>query len=500
MKKLGIFLALSLAVFSASAPAAAAKDELIVGHVADIRTLDPVQGSDNISANIHLNMFDNLVFINQKGELEPMLAESWEQPSPNVYVFHIRKGVKFHNGDECTAEDVKFTLDRAKSPIGVAAHALIKGVVSVDVIDRYTVKIVLDEPSSPFLYALGESWGGIVSKKAVEAGIHPTTPIGTGPFKFVQWLKGDKVILERFDDYWGEKPTFKRLVQRAIPETPSRTIELESGGVDIIFDVHHTDMQRIKDNPKLRLVRYPSFVVQYFGINCRHKPLDDERVRQAIFLAVDTVAMQKVVFRGVGYAPTCPLPKGFPFSAADSYPPHERNVEKAKALLAEAGVKLPLKLTMWTSETKERIDGATIVQNMLADVGIEASIRVMEMGALYDALLKGEHDIFFLGWGNNLPDPEYSFARTFCTRGIGSNNYSFFSDPEFDKVMDEGRVSSDRAERQAAYKRAQEILMEKVPAVWWSVGEMVIGTRANVEGFEPLPKTMSRLWKVHFKD
>lgn len=210
--------------------------------------------------------------------------------------------------------------------------------------------------------------------------------------------------------------------------------------------------------------------------------------------------MQKVVFRGVGYAPTCPLPKGFPFSAADSYPPHERNVEKAKALLAEAGVKLPLKLTMWTSETKERIDGATIVQNMLADVGIEASIRVMEMGALYDALLKGEHDIFFLGWGNNLPDPEYSFARTFCTRGIGSNNYSFFSDPEFDKVMDEGRVSSDRAERQAAYKRAQEILMEKVPAVWWSVGEMVIGTRANVEGFEPLPKTMSRLWKVHFKD
>ena len=164
---------------------AQAKDTLTIANTADIRTLDPVRGADNVSANVHLQMFENLVYINAQGRIEPMLAESWERPTPAEWIFHIRKGVKFHSGEECTAEDVKFTLDRALSPIGVAAHALIKGIESVDVLDRYTVKITLKRPETPFLYALAESWGGIVSKKAVESGLHDTTPIGTGPFKFV---------------------------------------------------------------------------------------------------------------------------------------------------------------------------------------------------------------------------------------------------------------------------------------------------------------------------
>ncbi len=496
MKKKSLLLAL-LGMLCVAVPCVA-KDRLVMANTADARTLDPVRGSDNVSANVQLQMFDNLVYLNKEGKVEPMLAESWERPDAKTYVFHIRHGVKFHTGDECTAEDVKFTLDRAMGPEGVAAHALIKGLDKVEVVDPYTVKLTLKQPESPFIFALGESWAGIVSKKAVEAGIHPATPIGTGPFKFVKWVKGDRVEMERFDDYWGDKPQYKYLTIRAIPETSSRTIELESGGVDIIYRVHHTDLRRIEENPKLKLLRSPSFYTEYMGINCEKKPLDDVRVRKAISLAIDTIGMQKVVWRGIGYAPAAPLPKGFPFSD-DEIPPHVQNVEEAKKLLAEAGVK-DLHLELWTSDTKERIDASTIVQNMLAEVGITVDIKVMEYGTFLEGLLSGKHDLFMNGWGNNLPDPEYSFGRTFHSKGIGGNNYSRFRNEEFDAVMDKGLVAVDDAERAVAYKRAQEILIDQVPAVWWSVGETIVGTRADVENFDIGPRGMSRLWKARFTD
>lgn len=488
---------LSLLAITALTPAWA-RDEVKVANGADARTLDPVKGSDNVSANVQLQMFDNLVFINAQGGLDPMLAESWDRPEPNVFVFHLRKGVKFHNGEECTAEDVKFTLDRALSPEGVMAHALIKGIEKVEIVDKYTVKIVLKDSESPFIYALGESWGGIVSKKAVESGFHDKTPTGTGPFKFVEWIKGDRVVLERFDDYWGDKPSFKRLVIRAIPETSSRTIELESGGIDVAYRVHHTDINRILDNPKLHLLRHPSFRTEYMGMNCAKKPLDDVRVRQAISLAIDTVGMQKAVWRGIGYAPSSPLPKGFPFHD-DSIEPPVYDVEKAKELLDEAGVK-NLTLNLWTNESKERIDAATIVQNMLAEIGITVHVKVMEYGAFLEGLKAGDHDLYMNGWGNNLPDPEYSFGRGFHTKGMGSNNYSFFSNKEFDDAMDRGLHAVDDADRAGAYKEVQRILLEQVPAIWWSVGETIVATRADITDFDMNARDMSRLWKIRFSD
>ena len=180
MKKTFVFLA---ALFLCLSPmmVLAAEDTLIVANGADIRVLDPLPSSENVSANVLLQMFENLVFIAPDGSLEPMLAEGWEQPTPTSYVFHIRKGVKFHNGEECTADDVKFTLDRAKTPLGTSAHALIKDLTDVEVLDRYTVKINLGRPVTPFLYALGESWAGIVNKKAVEEGDPAKNPVGTGP-------------------------------------------------------------------------------------------------------------------------------------------------------------------------------------------------------------------------------------------------------------------------------------------------------------------------------
>ena len=493
MKKLLLVL---IALF-VGASAGWAKDTLVVANTADIRTLDPLQGADNVSANVHLQMFDNLVFIAPDGSIVPMLAQRWEQTSPTSYTFYLTQGVKFHNGLECTAEDVKFTLDRAMGPQGTLARVLIKDLDNVEVLDKYTVKVNLKRPVTPFLYALAESWGGIVNKEAVESGLHEKTPIGTGPFKFVSWTKSDKVVLERFDDYYGQKPVFKNLIVRALPETSSRMIELESGAIDIAYRVHHTDTKRLEENPRLQLLRKPSFRVDYLGFNCSKPPLDDVRVRQAIAKAIDIVGVQKAIWHGFGYAPASPLPKGFPYSD-ETLKPHEQNIEAAKALLKEAGIdKLALKL--WTNESKERIDAATIIQNMLAEIGITVSINVMEYGTFLDSCRRGEQELFMSGWGNNLPDPEYSLSRSFHSLGVGANNFSFFKNAEFDELMSKGVETPDGPERAAIYKKVQGIMLDQMPALYWSVQEDLVGASSNVKNLEMHPRAFYRLWLVTFE-
>lgn len=478
-------------------PAVHARDTLVVANFADIRTLDPVLGSENVTANVHLQMYDNLVYINNDGVIDPMLAESWEYLDPTTIVFHLKKGVKFHNGEDCTAEDVKFTMDRAMSPFGVAASVLVRPIESVEARDPHTVVFKLKYPFTPFLMALGESWGGIVSKKAVESGVHDKTPMGTGPFKFVEWRKGDRVVLERFDGYHGQKPAYKTLVIRTIPENSARTIELESGGVDIAYNIFFHDIKRIESNPKLKLLRMKTNRVCMFGFNMEKKPLDDVRVRQALVKAIDVVGMQRAVWRGVGEAPNGPIPPGVKYYDK-SLKPHVQDIDGAKALLKEAGVSNP-KLVLMTSEEKDMVDAATIIQSMLGEVGVDVEIKVLEYGAYYDSLSRGHHDMYLTTWGNNLPDPEYSFSRRFGKVGIPELNYSRFNNPEFEALLQKGVALPEGPEREEVYVEMQRLFMKEAPAVYWNVYENIVGTSANVENFELRKLDFYKLWPVTFK-
>lgn len=494
MKKFAIHILLvALALCFYYGTALAVQDTMTVAMHADIRVLDPLPSTENVSANVLLQMFDTLLYIAPDGSLQPMLAERWEQPSPTTYRFYIKKGVKFHNNEEATAEDVKFTLDRALSPAGVTAHALIRDLKSVDVIDKYTVQLNMKNPSTPFLFALGESWAGIVNKKAVTKGDPVTQPIGTGPFKFVSWRKADRVILERFEDYHGKKPNFKNLILRAIPEASSRTIELQSGGVDVAINIHFTDFKRIEKDKNLKLLRAPSNRTEFFELNIERETLKDVRVRRAIKMALDIPGLQRAVWRGVGSTPTAPLAPGMQYSIAKNTPMPQQNVEGAKKLLSEAGVK-NLKLTLVTYEFKEYQDAATIVQNMLADVGIEVVIRVLEMGAYYDVLRNGDFDISTSAWGNNLPDAEFFFGRKFHSNSIGALNYSRYNNPKFDECVERGRRTPEGSDRAAAYAEAQQLLIQDVPIIPWSIGEVIVGTSNKVKGFEMDPRNMFRFW------
>jgi peptide/nickel transport system substrate-binding protein len=498
MKKM-LLIVLLLTFFIPAPSSFAAQDTMTVATYADLRSLDPLPSTENVTANVLLQLFETLVYIAPDGTLQPMLAESWEQPAPQSYLFHIKKGVKFHNGDECTAEDVKFTLDRAKSPLGATAQVFTKNIENVEVVDRYTVKINLIKPVTPFLFALGESWAGIVSKKAIENGNPVTSPVGTGPFRFVSWKKADRIVLERFEDYHGKKPTFKTLVIRPVTEASSRTIDLQSGAVDVAANIHFSDFSRIEGDPKLKLRRAPTNRVEYIVLNCAKPALKDTRVRKAIKLALDIPAMQQAVFHGAGFVTGSPLPPGMQYSLKDRAPLPVQDIEGAKKLLEEAGIK-NLKLDLVSFEHKERMDAATIIQSMLEEVGIQVDIKIVEMGAFYEIVSKGEFDICLTGWGNNLPDAEYFFGRTLHSSAIGGLNYSRYNNPELDALLEKGLTVPEGAERAQIYTEAQKILLDDVPIIFWSVAEIIVGTSAKIENFEMDPRNMFRFWMANFTD
>jgi len=458
---------------------------LIVADQYDATTMDPIAHNDLPSGRACSSLYDTLVFLDPvERQIVPGLAESWEFLSGTAYRFNLRRGVKFHNGDEMKAEDVRFSLMRATTPAGARVAAYSKNIKDLEVVDDYTVILHLNVVDYSFFSSLTHSWTSIVSKKAVEAAgeSYGMNPVGTGPFRFVSWQKGSKYVFERFDDYWGPKVRFKTLEVRSVSEPTSRTIELESEGADIAFPIANNDMKRISENDRLVLYREPQTSVHYLGFNFTKKPFDDIRVRRAIFAALDTVGIQKAVWRGVGKVPGSLIPVATRYSIDAEIAPHEQDVALAQKLLAEAGVS-NLRLEIWTNERKERVDMATIIQAQLQEVGIEAEIRVLEWGAYLKGLQEKTHDLFIMGWVSSIPDPNFSVVGLLET-GAGSN-FTFFSDAKMDELLKKGRSIPDGEERAAVYREMQLYINEQLPMIYLHNDESSAGTQKYVKGFKP---------------
>ena len=495
VKQWGLYL-LILVLLASAIPALASKDTLLLIHQADAKVMDPAAQNDVVSQMACNALYDNLIYVDEKGGMYPMLAERWEVSGDVDYIFYLRKGVKFHNGQELKASDVKFSFDRALTPLGAPVKSVMQHVQEAEIIDDYTVVVRLKHPFTPFIAALYNTVGCIVNRKAVEAAgdDYGMNPVGTGPFKFVEWKKGDRYTFELFEDYWGEKPKYKRLVVRSVPEPMSRAMELESGGADIAFPLAQTDMERISANPRLNLVRAMTNGVVYMGFNTAKAPFDNVDVRRAVNLALDTEGIHKAVWRGVGRVPRSPVGPQIKYSRNDQYSAHQQNQEMARQLLEKAGVK-NLRCQIWTNERKERVDSATIIQAQLAEVGIEAEIKVLEWGAYLEGLKKKEHDMYILGWAATV-DPE--FALTINLQTGMPLNFTSFSNPDFDALLDKGRTIPDGPERENIYKAAQDLINDQVPWVYLYIEETLAGIQKNVRGFRLLPSVVHEVREVYF--
>ena len=497
MKKSILFLCAAI-LFALSCTPAMAKDTLIVADQYDAHTMDPAANSVP-TARACRSIYDTLIFMQEDGTFLPGLAESWEFLSDTSYKFNLRKGVKFHNGDEMKASDVRYSIMRATTDIGAEVRTYSQNVKDVEVVDDYTVILQLKEPDYSFFSTLGHNWAAVISEKATEAAgeNYAVNPVGTGPLKFVSWKKGDRYVLERFDDYWGPKVKYKTLIVRSIPEPTNRTIELESGGADIAFPIVTNDIKRIEENENLVLYRAPQNSTTFMGFNTSKPPFSDIRVRKAILAALDTVAIQAAVWRGVGKVPTTLLPEAIKYSIQSEVPPHNQDVELAKKLLEEAGIK-NLKFDIWTNERKERVDMATIIQAQLAEIGVTTEIKVLEWGAYLSGLLAKSHGAFILGWANTVADPNYAIAG--LLESNAGNNYTFTIDQKMDELLRKGRGVPDGPERGEVYKELQLYINEMVPMLYLHNDETIVGTQKNVKGFAPSPSELHSFREVYFED
>lgn len=487
MKK-RVFLFLLAAVFAALAcglAVAAPKDEIVLGTASDAKSLDPQMANDTSSSCALIQMYEPLFEFSPDKKLVGYLAENWKQLDPMTWEITLRKGIKFHNGDELTAEDAVFTLHRMTTPKAAAVKSYGANIdpEGLKVIDRYTFQVKSSAPMAGFLAYLNHSSSYIMNKKAVEAAgeDYGKEPIGTGPFKFVSALKGDHITLERFEDYWGEKPKFKTLKIRTIPETTSRVIELETGNIDIAYGLPTSDFKRLQEEGKVNVYNKPGLSITYMGFNTQTPPFDNPEVRRAITIAIDREAALDVVYQGLGRVPTSPL---LPINNYFPEPvPVEYDPDKAREMLDKAGVK-DLAFTIYTNENKQRKDYAEVIQNMLSELDIKVDIQVLEWGTFLDQLKAGKLPVFMIGWSASdiNPDPDAYIKAAMHSKFAGPSNRVWLKDAEVDELLDKGTVTPDGPERAEIYKRFCDRVNELNPWCYLAIADTLYGTNKALKG------------------
>ena len=493
-------LALACAVLFAFAAAFAdgGSDVLTISQVADAVSMDPHRTNDQNSANIMGQMYDTLVDLDADMNVIPKLATEWTQIDDLTWEFKLRQGVRFHNGEELKASDVKFTFDRHTNPETAAPAAfMLTTLESTEVVDDYTVRFHTKAPNAALLFNLTHVDMGILSEKAVtEAGDnYNDAPVGTGPFKFVSWAKNQQIVLERFDDYFLGAAPLSRLVFRIIPEGATSLAELMTGGVDIVLNLGTQYASQFVPGSGISLLKVPIFNVRYLSFDERQEPFGNPLVRQAINYAINRDALVAVAYSGSAAVANGVLNPAVHGAKADiegyAYDP-----EKAKELLTEAGYPDGFASTLYvdTDEIQQRV--ATILQSQLAQVGIKIEIQTMEWGAFLEATAKGL-PMFVLSWTTVTADADNGMYALFHSSAWGSSgNRSFYKNERVDELLDTARTEFDDAKRVAMYHEAQELIVADAPWAPLIMPQYLIGISDKVQGFVPTPTIFFKYYQV----
>jgi peptide/nickel transport system substrate-binding protein len=458
--------------------------------------LDLRQGTDAQSERVGGLIFDALVKKDEHYELRPWLATSWEQPDALTWVFHLRDGVRFHDGRPLEAEDVVYTIESLiDGSLVTAKSGSFANVKRAEAKDRLTVVVHMKRPDAGLLFNVSDGLFGVVPRgSGKDFGMHP---VGSGPFKFVSAVQDKEVIVERNHDYWAGMPAvpagarpIERVRFEVVPDAITSALELQKGSADIASNVVTLDMvHTLESRPNLKVESGPGSPVVYMTFNVTNPLLKDRRVRQAVACAIDRQAIVNAIWRGQARLANTLLPTGHWAAAEDaesaSYP---HDVGRAQRLLQEAGfpagkdgVRLRLTLKTSTDETTRLL--AAVLQQQLRAAGIALEIRSAEFGTFYSDVTRGAFEIYALRWIGSNEDPDifrYAYATdSFPPKG---GNRGRYSNPRVDALLAEAAASSDRAVRKADYLEVQQILAEDLPGIpLWYPNNEVVHTR-RVEG------------------
>jgi peptide/nickel transport system substrate-binding protein len=466
--------AVVLALFALVLPAtvhAQAKDTLTVALVSHAPTLDPHMHFERSGILVNINMFDSLLHRNTKLEFEPSIATSWKALSDTQWEFKIRKGVRFHNGDTLTPADVKYSFDRVidqtkKSP----QYGNVRAIKEVKVIDADTVHLFTDKPFPLLLERL--VFFPIVPKKHIEAvgdqAFGTTSPVGTGPWKFVEWKRDQVIRLEAFDQHWRGRPAFKNLNFRAIPEVATMVAEIKTGGVDVIRNVAADIVPELRTHPVAYISSTPILRVHYVGLDMRVPPFDKKAARQAANYAIDKGTIIQKLMAGLGtQVATVVQPLAFGFDP--EVKPYPFDQKKAKELLAQAGFPNGVDITLHSSSVPNRAEFEAICQ-MLTEVGIRATPKMWDPGPAWNKFFQAEgkatHGIYGT-WGNySVFDADAVLHPLYHTEPGGWIGKWYARVEGLDKLIDEARSSVDQPKRKRIYSQIQQMIREEAPTMF----------------------------------
>ena len=489
MKKI-IALTSTLATLLVLGAPARAAGTLVYAAQADAVGLSPVLTNDQVSSVATRHMYENLVRRNPETlELEPWLATSWETPNDTSWVFHLREGVTFHDGTPFNAEAVKFTFERIKDPEVAAPRAsLLEPVSSIEVVDEYTVRITTDPPYGAFLAALAHTNAAIVSPAAVEEhGDLMRNPVGTGPFMLEEWLSGDRIIMTRSPDYWGEAPSLDGFEIRIIPDVNTQVALLQRGDIDLADSLPPELIGQLQTTAGVTVEVQPGTPVFYLGFNYQNPTWQEPGAREAIASAVDTdviVQLLDPVAQG-----SCSIigPQVFGYvegveEACTAYDP-----EAAQELWAQASGGEPRSITLWVPDLGDYPRVGQIVQGQLNQAGFDVEISTVEWGAYLSATSAYEQDLYLLGWSNVTADGSELLYPNLHSDNIDASNRSAYENPEADDLIDQSRTTSDQEARAEFLDQANRLLIEDDAWVTLYHGAVLVAQRDTVSGVTVLP-------------
>jgi len=459
---------------SPTTPAITKKDTLKVAIGTDLDTVDPHGQTTTTVLNVVRHIYETLLWFDAGGNVIPWLAERWEVSQDGlVYTFYLRKNIKFHDGSDFNATVVKANIDRWIDPtVRVPLRGNLGPVKGAEVVDSYTVRIILSEPFAPFPRAVA-NYLLITSLDVIKRFGNKTITdvIGTGPYKFASWEKGKRVVLERNDEYWGQKPSIRRIEWLIIPEASTRLAALLAGDVDFAYNLPPTDLERVKNDPKFVVLNPTSNRIIFIAILPKG-PLKDPKVRQALNYAVDKTAIINNILYGLGIDSQSPLPPHF-FGYA-KMDPYTYDPQKARRLLEEAGFPFDRRLVLLhpTGRYLQDKQVAEAIQAYLSRIGVQVELRTMDWPSFVATITKPldqkDYDLLLLGWGPGVADAHFTLYEQFHSSrappaGLAAAHYN---NSEVDSLLVQARRELNEMKRAELYRKAIEIIWKDAPWIF----------------------------------
>ena len=469
-----------------------------VGLYADAISLDPFDSNDNLSLGIEREIYDGLVGFTPDMKVKPELATSWEaSKDAKTFTFHLRPGVKFHDGTPLNAAAVKQNFDRARDPQHkLKKFSLYEPIASIDAPDDSTVRFTLKAPFGAMLFNFAHPSSRIISPAALAKGgdYVARNPVGSGPYRLVSWAPGQQIVLERNPNFWQDgQPKSDRLIIKPVVEDASRVALLLSGDAEYVYPVPGVQVDAVSKAQGVSVQKAWSIYAYYVALNCQHVPFSNVKVRQALNYAVDNQAIVQVILRGFGRpleAPMAPGPAGYTAVQRGGWP---YDVAKAKSLLAEAGFPNGFTSTLWLGNQTDTIRTGEALQQMLAKAGVTINLVPMEAGTLTDVRYKpiadNQSQMNLTGWSPSTGDADWALRPLWDGDSWPPTlfNIAFYKNPQVDALIADALSTADQAKRTKDYLSASQLIWNDAPAIFLYNSQILAGIKNGTTGAYTLP-------------